>query len=208
MNRDFLGDYLDHFKGGVIRLLPHEIQAEVLGVPLPTDEAAWPEQDMRLYEQLVGIPERRVRWSVGDQRRFPRSGEDRTKYFESLANEAARFLFLDPDTGIKFSDGDSRVHIRVTELKQLVDGHPDRGLIVYQHAGRRVKDSDLKSNMPEWLEKYTRFTFERLVTAGFTVATYPAAQASVFFISTEQGPVQELAAPINAALGSRRIYGL
>lgn len=208
MNRDFLGDYLDHFKGGVIRLLSQEVRDQLQGVPLPTDPDEWPARDMRLYEQLIGIPEGRVRWTVNGVHRFPRSGEARESYIDAIGQIDARYLFLDPDTGIKFSEGDSRIHITLDELKRLIAGRPDRGLMVYQHAGRRVKDSELTTNLPEWLEKYTRFTFERLAGAGLTVATYPAAQASVFFVAADPAPVLALADPVNSALGGRRIYGL
>ena len=61
MNRDYLGDALDHWKGSVFEYLKREkLLRNFMVDPMATDDSKWDEDDSRLLAQLLRIEERQL----------------------------------------------------------------------------------------------------------------------------------------------------
>jgi len=61
MNRQYLLDSLDGFKGLVFRLLPARVVGAIACVPMTAD-APWSDAEKRAFETAVGIPSERTYW--------------------------------------------------------------------------------------------------------------------------------------------------
>src|SRR5262245_28531874 len=64
MNRLYLLDSLDGFKGLVFRLLPAHIAGSIACVPMTTD-GPWSDAEKRAFEAAVGIPGELKYWAPG-----------------------------------------------------------------------------------------------------------------------------------------------
>jgi hypothetical protein len=71
MNRKYLLDSLDGFKGLVFRLLPAAVVEAVACVPMTTD-APWTEAEQRVFETAIGIPTSRTYWTPGGFANVPK----------------------------------------------------------------------------------------------------------------------------------------
>ena len=134
MNRKYLGDAFDHWKGSLFELLEGTHALRDLAVdPMASDLAEWTPQDFSLFAKLLRVtPDQIVRHSHPLQ--------DRTKYFEELLHPGD--LFLDPDTGIATGSVKNQTqYVHPMEVGNLIASRPDRIVTVYQHVrAQRVAD--------------------------------------------------------------------
>jgi hypothetical protein len=72
MNRQYLLDSLDGFKGLIFWLLPAPVVEAVACVPMTTD-APWTEAEKRAFETAVGIPSTRTYWAPGGFENVPKA---------------------------------------------------------------------------------------------------------------------------------------
>jgi len=127
MNRQYMGDALDHWKGSVFEYLQRErVLRSFLVDPMATDASRWNRDDTRLFARLLRIEERQLVQHTHDLR------QDRKRYFAEMSPTGD--LFLDPDTGIKTG----RVkHLEQYVLpKEIFDAmatEENRMIVVYQH---------------------------------------------------------------------------
>jgi hypothetical protein len=127
MNRGYLGDALDHWKGSVFEYLQREkLLRNFMVDPMATDDSKWDEHDSRLFAQLLRIEERQL-----VQHAYELS-HDRRQYFAEIPPRGD--LFLDPDTGIKTGSVKRIEHYLLpVELFEVLKTEEDRLIVVYQH---------------------------------------------------------------------------
>ena len=180
MNRQYLLDSLDGFKGLVFRLLPAEALEAVACVPITTD-APWTDAEKRVFETAVGIPTTRTYWTPGGFPNVPKATDSdaRAAWVRAVTAINEPHLFLDPDTG--FYDrhaGDSAKTVLVAELFAMLA--PRRTLIVYRHQywPKRQQNGASTPGQP-----YVRHGLHMLRNAGMSAFVYQSQSASVFFVA-------------------------
>ena len=128
MNKNFLGDALDHWKGSLLgRLEQRGLGVDIHVVPMLT-RVGWNKQFLTLYADL--LHRRHDQVLLADE---VFESRNRESYFAKV--EWTGDLFLDPDTGLGQRRGHQ--HVVAADLRQLLDGgDEDRIIMVYQHAWR------------------------------------------------------------------------
>ena len=118
MNREFLGDAQDWWKGGLLRLLTQRgLLANLQVDPRLTDPAAWRSADWALYSDLLGLPTADVRGT----------GE----------GTAGHDLFLDPDTGVRTGRvAEEAKYVTPEQVISLLATEPQRVVAIYQYVRR------------------------------------------------------------------------
>jgi hypothetical protein len=126
LNRKYLGDALDHWKGSLFEHL------QALGVlrdfavdPMASDLRDWQPQDFSLFAKLLRVnPNQVIKHQC--------SLRERSKYFAELSHVGD--VFLDPDTGIATGPvADLTQYVRPQEIKDLIAKSAGRLVAVYQH---------------------------------------------------------------------------
>jgi hypothetical protein len=176
MNRQYLADSLDGFKGLVFRLLPPVIVETVACVPMTTD-APWTDAEKRMFETAVGIPGTRTYWTPGGFLNVPKATDRhaRTDWIRAIAAIDEPHVFLDPDTGFySHHGGDSTKTVLVTELAEMLV--PRRTLIVYRHQYWPKAQPETTTAQP-----YVLDGLRMLRDAGFSAFAYQSQSASLFF---------------------------
>ena len=93
MNRKYLGDALDHWKGSVFESLQQRNALRDFAVDtMATDMNDWQSEDINVFARLLRI-------SASQIIRHTVTLKTREKYFAEI--EHSGDLFLDPDTGIQ-----------------------------------------------------------------------------------------------------------
>ena len=125
MNRQFLGDALDWWKGGLLTWLrKDDYLRDVVVVPCFTDSKEWSKEDFALYSQLLGVDKS----SIHD---------------EGGASEYSDFFF-DPDTGVKTGRVKKEAqYLTPNRLLSVLRGNPNCVAAVYQHVSRQSTHSRL-----------------------------------------------------------------
>jgi hypothetical protein len=126
LNRKFLGDALDHWKGSLFELLrARSVLREFAVDPMASDLPEWTSQDFGLFARLLRVsPNQIIQHS--------HSLRHRAEYFAELSHPGD--IFLDPDTGVATGSVKGPIHyIRPMEVGNLIACHPDRIVAVYQH---------------------------------------------------------------------------
>ena len=131
MNRTFLGDALDHWKGSLIRQLQDEGLVRNLAVdPMLTDAKKWSDDEVATYARLLHVRRGQV------LSRSARLAESRTEHFKK-AGQHQGDIFLDPDTGIRTGRVKApERYVATGEIGELLSLVPERLLMVYQHGAR------------------------------------------------------------------------
>ena len=78
MNRQYLLDSLDGFKGLVFRLLPSVVVEAIACVPMITD-APWTQAEKHVFETAIGIPTARTYWTPGGFANVPKASDSRAR---------------------------------------------------------------------------------------------------------------------------------
>jgi hypothetical protein len=128
MNRDHLGDALDHWKGSLFESLQKARVLKDFAVdPLASDLCDWEPQDFDLYARLLKVKLRQVLLHTRG------IDDNRDQYFGEISH--AGDLFIDPDTGVTTGRVTTK-HIRPAEIGRLLNSARKRIVAVYQHAAR------------------------------------------------------------------------
>ncbi len=179
MNLDFLGDSLDHWKGSLFESLQSARLLNDFAIePMASDLEKWTSHDFGLYARLLHVCRNQVLEHTVSLRQ-------RRDYFAELSHTGD--LFIDPDIGVatdKQQKPDEQ-HVRLQEVKQLLDTNPDRVLLIYQHVRGNVRervDSVLRA-IRSHIECLRWSTYESRTVAMLFLAhrsSRPAAIASHF----------------------------
>lgn len=178
MNRKYLLDSLDGFKGLVFRLLPPAVVDAIACVPMTTD-APWTDAEKRVFETAIGIPATRTYWTPGGFENVPKATDRRARadWVRAVATINEPHVFLDPDTG--FYDrhgGDSAKTVLVAELNEMLALR--RTLIVYRHQyWPKLEQNGVSTTA----QPYVRHGLLMLRGAGISAFAYQSQSASVFF---------------------------
>jgi hypothetical protein len=101
MKLAYLGDAHDHWKGSVFQYLQEgEILRNFLVDSMATDASPWNTANSKLYAHLLRIEETQL---VQHDRTLFQDRKSRRRYFLNIPPTGD--LFLDPDTGIVWVDG-------------------------------------------------------------------------------------------------------
>jgi len=197
MNRQYLLDSLDGFKGLVFRLLPVPLVEAVASVPMTTD-APWAEAEKRAFETAIGIPSTRTYWEPGGFNNVPKATDPhaRAAWVRAVAAIKEPYLFLDPDTG--FFDrhaGDSRKTVLVAELAEILAAR--QTVIVYRHQywPRPQPDGARTTAQP-----YVRHGLLMLRNASMSAFVYQSQSASVFFAARQRAALEPFETGLRNAL--------
>ena len=174
MNRKFLGDAFDYWKGSIIQRLSSEGLLKNLAVePMITDKQPWIEKELSTYSRLLNLWD--IHLILPSTQVF---AGDRMEYFKNIEHRGD--LFLDPDTGIT-TGKTTRKHITASELKNLLESDTTRSrlLLVYQHAAR--------GSFRDRVELITQHVFHRIKNLCCT--TYECGTVAMLFFSLHKGRI-------------------
>jgi len=207
MNRQYLLDSLDGFKGLVFRLLPVRVTESIACVPMTTD-APWSDAEKRAFEAVVGIPSERTYWAPGGFDHVPSASDPRARaeWLQAVSAIKEPYLFLDPDTG--FYDrhtGESVKTVLVSELAAMLATR--QAVIVYRHQyWPKLNDA------PRDVCPYVWHGLGMLSNAGLHAFVYQSQAASFFFVSRQHSGVepfetglQHAMAGLSSAVVNRRL---
>ena len=187
MNRDYLLDSLDGFKGLVFRLLPDGVSRSIACVPMTTD-GPWEEADRAAFEKALGFTSERVFWNPGELDNVPSSGNrsERSRWVDAVAAIDHRYLFLDPDVGfLTHHTGQSKKMVLITELDQMLRSR--EALIVYRH---QYWPKPALSDVPQHAHPYVWHGLRMLRDAGLAAFAYQSLAASFFFVSRQETGIE------------------
>jgi len=174
MNRKFLGDAFDDWKGSIIQRLSSEGLLKNLAVePMITDKQPWAEKELSTYSRLLNL------WDIHlILHRTQVFAGNRMEYFKSIGHRGD--LFLDPDTGIT-TGKTSHKHITASELKNLLESDTTRSrlLLVYQHAAH--------GSFQDRVESIAQHVFRRIQNLCCT--TYECGTVAMLFFSFHKGRI-------------------
>ncbi len=196
MNRQYLLDSLDGFKGLVFRLLPSAVVEAVACVPMTTD-APWTEAEQRVFETAIGIPTTRTYWTPGGFANVPKATDSRARaaWVRAIGAINEPHLFLDPDTGFyNRHAGDSAKTVLVAELSEMLA--PRRTLIVYRHQywPKRQQNGASIAGRP-----YVWHGLLMLRNAGMSAFVYQSQSASVFFAARHREDLEPFETGLRSA---------
>ncbi len=184
MNRQFLGDALDHWKGSVFEglggcLMNFRVDA------MASDAERWKRQDWSLYANLLRTQPEKIlyhRYSLV---------RDRNAYFKEISGGCD--LFLDPDTGIKTSRvKEPYKYLCPKELLALLNTDRNRVVIVYQH----IRGKKTRERVEQVLEVI------RLHKQEFYCTSYESGTVALLFFSMTRRRVKAIADSFVTLLGS------
>lgn len=180
MQRIWLGDALDFWKGALLQVLQVSAPAErtVRVLPMFTDPG-WTTAEMDIYAQLLGVDAEAL-LSTSQLTKTTRSA-----YFaphNGLMDDA----FVDADTGI--ATGKPEVsHVTAAEVVEMLSGA--NVVAVYQHRPQRVS--------APWLAPYAN----RLTAEGARVTGYEAAEVGMLFATRSPSRDADVRRALSAKLG-------
>jgi hypothetical protein len=188
MNREHLGDALDHWKGSLISILyRHRLIHDLRVVPMMTHPPEWTDEDWSTYARLLKCRLADIR--SRDLPFFNRA-KARKEYFERVMKEDSD-LFLDPDIGIKANGNEQ--YIKIQEIRDLLMGAKKNGrlLMIYQHSAR---------NNPRLHFVGIAGRLEASIP-GAHIAVYDGTQAGMFFISWDGRRIHAIERTLRGHLG-------
>jgi hypothetical protein len=189
MNRGYLGDASDHWKGSLHEHLRGEGHLKDLHAVGMFADGPWGKDDVTVYASLLRLGGAHA---VLDARLRVPGGLQRKGYFEKLATSIPEGadLFVDPDTGIKKLPTTSKAHVSVNELGALLQG--DRVLMVFDEGhDRRVEKS-----------VHVRQLAQGLVNLGTNVLAYESGRGvTMFFVSREPTRIKGIEKCLGVWLG-------
>lgn len=202
MKREFLGDALDHFKGGVLRLLG-PLKSQVAVVPMVSDSDPWNPKERALYAALIGIEKRQIHWEPGGLTQQPAKAS-RDEWLLALGKLRAPLAFFDPDTGVGLRQESSRQHLFVDDLLRLTRRNSDPVLVVYQPSGIRVTKAN-KRLVPSHLFPYVWHYLSALQKHNLRAFAYQSAAASFLFVCSRAEPLAPVRKQMEKSLGAEKV---
>jgi hypothetical protein len=184
LNLQFLGDALDHWKGSLFESLRMAEALRDFAVdPMASDLDSWRQEDFKLFARLLRItPAQIIRHRV--------TLEERVKYFGEISHRGD--LFLDPDTGVATGPVKKALrYVNPSEIGQLLNGSPNRLLIVYQH----VRGQPVASRVDEVLDTL------RHEIGGFSWCSYESGTVAMLFLARLPMRTAAIAEHFEALLG-------
>ena len=126
MNRRYLGDALDWWKGGLLTWLRKDtFLRDIVVVPCFSDAEDWTEEDLMLYSELLGVDQTRI----GTERGAP-------EYVD---------IFFDPDIGVRTGKVKKKSkYVEPERLRVTLTGNPNCVVAIYQHGTRQGTRSRIK----------------------------------------------------------------
>jgi hypothetical protein len=184
VNRQYLGDALDFWKGTMLALLRRScVPARAVKIlPMLTDGADWAAAEVETYATLLGA----AREDIGSLRQFVTAAERRV-YF-ALHVESADDLFLDPDTGVACGRP-GRKHVTAEDVHSLLSR--SNVVAIYQHRPQRSPASG-------WLARYRHL----LLTDCVLVTGYESAQVGMLFATRSAARDRRLRQVLATRLGA------
>ncbi len=131
MNREYLGDALDFWKGDIIRQISDDLN-DLHVVPMLTETNNWhDDKETKLYASLLSIQPQNIQCILKTGQNDKYTKKRMKAYWDAIPD--GYDLFLDPDTGISLNSG-SKKHVTVTGISTLLQRTRKRILLIYQHA--------------------------------------------------------------------------
>ncbi len=192
MNRQYLGDALDHWKGSMLHILYSSGRLNALKVDPMITSPEWSSADTDFYVRLLGV-------SANSLVRHDSSLiTDRSAYFKEIDEEVD--LFLDPDTGIATSSGSPICkYLKPKEVHLLLEGRSSqRVLCVYQHIGRNKSTRHRLSDIVGCLRS----------TSYLSACSYESPTVAMLIISKDNQRIERIADILDSycgLLGDRRV---
>lgn len=166
MNKIYLRDALDSFKGEVLR---HALCIDRVVVFPMMVGPYWPIDDWRLYSKIILGGSREANRILQKYTEFKSS--DRDSYFTIPEEFSGYDIFVDPDTGIEPPSGKmNKKHIGIYDVSQLAINN--RIIAIYQHKGRGSK------------HEYVADVVKRLFKRGLDSVGLYGGNASIVFVSS------------------------
>ncbi len=206
MNRKYLGDAKDWWKGAILTCLRRTgaIRSPQV-VPMFTDLERWSEEDLDAYVAFLNIEGRGLLFTESPYQPFTQVR--RPKYFEAVLKwtlgpaERDRDLFLDPDTGL--SKNETKKHLRPEECWRLVQDRPNKVIVVYQHGARAPEERP-------WEEMRLQCALDAaeeghglaFASGGLSSSDLPKGDAALLFLSLNKGRIDAVEKSLSEALGS------
>lgn len=190
MNLKHLGDALDLTKGFLIRLLKSEL-LNLHVIPMLTDPGRWRPDHFSVYARSLDVNVENI------LRTSPQffAQEQRN---QNVAPDPQYDLFLDPDVGVKKAT--SSEHITPSQIKSLVPDGSTRMLLIYQHAGQRVKNQGgTVTKAREYLENAVSLLNSMI--GDRCVFAYFAEQTSMIFVSRDIARLNRIREHLEKFLG-------
>jgi hypothetical protein len=183
MNRKYLGDALDHWKGSLFELLKESRLLHDFAVdPMAGDWIHWQPEDVAAFARLLRVNESQV---ISHKAGLA----DRGKYFSEIEHPGD--LFLDPDVGIATGRVKNKSqYITPAEIESLV-GRSDRLLAVYQHVSRKTTAKRVDE---------VCFCLMGAVN-GLHWVSYESATVAMMFLSRSYSRLNEVASAFRRLLG-------
>ncbi len=176
MKSKFLGDAYDPWKGWVLSLLRDDkvITRNFGVIPMLTERWKHPQNDLQTYSSLLRLKSRKA--ILHKRHVFMNRQPMRDQYWRNAIRQSPkRDIFLDPDTGISKNGNGREKHIRIDEIRQLLD-NTSRVLIVYQH--RPHVETKV------WLRRLRHSLFPK--GCGLSCCVYTCGQVAMFFVSRKK----------------------
>ena len=183
MNRKYLGDALDHWKGSLFELLRESQLLHDLAIdPMAADWIHWRPEDVAAFARLLRVNESQV---ISHKAGLT----DRRKYFSEI--EHSGDLFLDPDVGIATGRvKNMSQYITPAEIESLA-GRSDRPVAIYQH----VRGKTTAKRVDE-----VCFCLKGAVN-GLHWVSYESATVPMMFLSRSDSRLAEVASAFRRLLG-------
>ena len=184
MNRTFLGDALDHWKGSLFESLRKSKLLKDFAVdPMASDWSDWQPRDKSAFAHLLRIDESQlISPEVGLLGR-------RKQHFDEIEHKGD--LFLDPDTGIATGNvKNMNQYVRSEEIEMLLRDF-SRLLAVYQHVSRQ----QVRDRVDAVCSKLNKDI------DGVYWSSYESATVAMLFLSRSHQRVDEVAEHFKGVLG-------
>jgi hypothetical protein len=192
MNRKFLGDAYDCWKGWLIKTLQDEKLVSDLAVdPMFTDPKPWNDDDLAAYARLLHVERGKIISHSFDLV----NRATRADYFNETMEKHRGDLFLDPDTGVQTGGlHPPERYVAPLEIAELLQQVPKRLVIVYQHGalGKSVSDR---------VDGVTKVLCERWGQLGWS--SYESNTVAMLFLSGSHDRTQRVAQHFGEVLGRR-----
>jgi uncharacterized phage-like protein YoqJ len=196
MNKKHLGDAFDHWKGSLIQILSRKRIIQNLRVePMITDNEQWGKNDSETYRKLLNLPSVE-RICHKDEIFVNRKQRKRKDYFGEIPKRCN--LLIDPDTGIKLSENTKKKHVKLCEIKELLDDKR-RVIMIYQHSQRK--------NNQETFDEINKEISK--MTPKIHWCAYNGGQVAMIFISRKQNRIERIKKTLKSYLcgtAAKRIW--
>lgn len=174
MNRQYLGDAMDWWKGALLGWLQsNQFMRDVVVVPCFTDEHSWTSKDFALYCKLLGTDRDHIR-------------------DESDVHEFSD-TFFDPDTGVKTSGSADSKYVSPERLHAVFRRNPNCVAAIYQHVSRQKTRSRISRVVEILQQSVPKACFCSSESSG----------VAMLFGSLHCGRIESIADGLNSLYGNK-----